>query len=60
MKKILLLIALIGTQLCSAQNYQCLQDNVLHYFVNKRNYLRAGYNNELSYSGSSVFFHFVL
>jgi Secretion system C-terminal sorting domain len=41
MKKLLLLILLISTGLCKAQNYQCLQSGVKHYFINGNNYLRG-------------------
>ena len=41
MKKLLLLIFLFGSLMSSAQNYQCLQNGVLHYFINGNGYLRA-------------------
>ena len=41
MKKLLLLILLFGSLMSSAQNYQCLQSGVLHYFINGNGYLRA-------------------
>ena len=41
MKKLLYIIVLLHTWFCNAQNYQCLQPNVKHYFINDNNYLRG-------------------
>jgi len=41
MKKKLLLILLFSTFVCGAQNYQCLQAGVKHYFTNGNGYLRG-------------------
>ncbi len=41
MKKVFLLVILFSTYLCRAQNYQCLQSGVKHYFTNGNGYLRG-------------------
>jgi hypothetical protein len=41
MKKILLTIFLFTSFFCHAQNYQCVQSGVKHYFTNSNGYLRG-------------------
>jgi len=41
MKKFLLFILILSSYCCDAQNYQCLQSGVKHYFTNSNNYLRG-------------------
>jgi hypothetical protein len=41
MKKALLTIILFYSYFCQAQNYQCLQSGVQHYFINGNGYLRG-------------------
>jgi hypothetical protein len=41
MKKVLPVVLLLSTFFCNAQNYQCLQSGVKHYFTNGNGYLRG-------------------
>ena len=41
MKKLLLFILILSSYCCNAQNYQCLQSGVKHYFTNGNGYLRG-------------------
>ena len=41
MKKVFLFTLLFSAYFCSAQNYQCLQSGVKHYFINGNGYLRG-------------------
>ncbi len=41
MKKLLFILILFTSCYCNAQNYQCLQAGVKHYFINGNGYLRG-------------------
>ncbi len=41
MKRLLLIILICSANFCNAQNYQCLQAGVKHYFINGNGYLRG-------------------
>ena len=57
MKKILLLILLIYSLAANAQNYQCLQSNVKHYFTNPLGYMRGVRVDSVTVNGSDSVFH---
>ena len=57
MKKILLLIALISSFFSKAQNYQCLQSGVKHYFINENNYLRGIKIDSVKYLGDTIIYY---
>lgn len=59
MKKLLLLFALLLNHIVTlAQNYQCLQSGVKHFFVNSRGYIRGIRLDSatVTASGDSLFF----
>ena len=56
MKK-LLLILLFGWTIASAQNYNCLQTGVKHYFINAAGYMRGMRIDSITVSGSDTIYH---
>src|SRR6185295_4526018 len=59
MKRTLLFIFLFTAYFCHAQNYQCLQSGVKHYFTNENGYLRGIRIDSARLSGTdSVFYPF--
>ena len=59
MKKLLLLILLISSGLCRAQNYQCLQSGVKHYFINGNNYLKGiRIDSVKTFADSTIYYPF--
>jgi hypothetical protein len=57
MKRILLFLLLFACNLCVAQNYQCLQGGVKHYFTNADGYLRGIRIDSVKPSGSTVLYY---
>jgi hypothetical protein len=59
MKKFLFLIMLLSAHLCRAQNWQCLQPGVKHYFTNSNRYLRGiRIDSVKTYADSVVYYPF--
>lgn len=58
MKKLLPILVLLSSYLSPAQNYQCLQNGVKHYFTNNQHYVRAVFDTATAYTDSSVFSSF--
>src|SRR4051812_6776223 len=57
MKKYILVAILFSSYLCNAQNYQCLQSGVKHYFINGNGYLRGIRIDSVKVIGTDMFFH---
>jgi hypothetical protein len=57
MKKFLYLLSLIYSLACSAQNYQCLQNGVKHYFTNNQGYLRGIRIDSIHTAGSDIIYY---
>ena len=57
MKKLLPILFLLSTYLCSAQNYQCLQSGVKHYFTNGNGYLRGIRIDSVRMVGDTVVYY---
>ena len=57
MKKLLLLIFVISSHFCDAQNWQCLQGGVKHYFTNGNGYLRGIRIDSVRTVGSDVVYY---
>jgi hypothetical protein len=57
MKKTLIVLLLLLQSICYAQNYQCLQANVKHYFLNGANYLRGIRIDSVVTSGSDIVYY---
>jgi hypothetical protein len=59
MKKLLLLVFILGAHLGRAQNWQCLQPGVKHYFTNSNGYLRGiRIDSVKTYADSVVYYPF--
>ena len=59
MKKVFLFTLLFSAYFCSAQNYQCLQSGVKHYFINGNGYLRGiRIDSVKTYADSVVYYPF--
>lgn len=52
-----ILLLLFSSSLCFAQNYQCLQSGVKHYFINGNNYLRGIRIDSVRYSGDTTIYY---
>ena len=57
MKKGLLVLILFTTYFCKAQNYQCIQNGVKHYFINGNGYLRGVWS--ISDTSGDTIFHYL-
>ena len=57
MKKLLLFIIFLSPFCCKAQNYQCLQSGVKHYFLNGNNYLRGIRIDSVRTIGDTTFYY---
>jgi hypothetical protein len=57
MKKLLVLLVLLWANSAQAQNYQCLQGGVAHYFINGHGYLRGIRVDSVVTSGSDVLYY---
>ena len=57
MKKLLSIIILFYSYSCNAQNYQCLQSGVKHYFTNGNGYLRGIRIDSVKTSGSDIIYY---
>lgn len=57
MKKTLIVLLLLMQSICYAQNYECLQANVKHYFLNGVNYLRGIRVDSVVTSGSDIVYY---
>src|SRR5437868_2872959 len=57
MKKLLLLILVFSSHFCDAQNWQCLQAGVKHYFTNGNGYLRGIRIDSVRTVGSDVLYY---
>jgi len=57
MKKDLLLITLLATYCCDAQNYQCLQAGVKPYYTNGNGYLRSMRVDSVISNGSDTIYY---
>ena len=57
MKKLLSIIILFSSYFCNAQNYQCLQSGVKHYFTNGNGYLRGIRIDSVRTSGSDIIYY---
>ena len=59
MKKRLLVVAFFSVFTCNAQNYQCLQSGVKHFFTNANGYLRGiRIDSTLTLGDTTVFYPF--
>ncbi|MFI5196347.1 MAG: hypothetical protein ACHQD8_04595, partial [Chitinophagales bacterium] len=57
MKRVLLILILFSAYFSKAQNYQCLQSGVKHYFTNGNGYLRGIRIDSVKTSGSDVIYY---
>ena len=57
MKRILLFLFLLNTFFCTAQNYQCLQSGVKHYFTNGNHYLRGIRLDSVAIAGDTTLYY---
>jgi len=57
MKKFLLFILILSSYFCDAQNYQCLQSGVKHYFTNSLDYLRGIRIDSVKTMGDTVVYY---
>jgi len=57
MKKALFTISLLISFFCHAQNYQCLQSGVQHYFINGNGYLRSIVVDSVASSGDTTIYY---
>jgi type IX secretion system substrate protein len=57
MKKLFTLLFLLCTYACQAQNYQCLQSGILHYFTNSNGYLRGIRIDSVKSIGSDIVYY---
>ncbi len=57
MRSFLYILLFFSSSLCFAQNYQCLQPGVQHYFINSDHYLRGVRVDSVSLSGDTTVYH---
>lgn len=57
MRSFLYILLFFSSSLAFAQNYQCLQPGVKHYFINGDNYLRGVRVDSASLSGDTTVYH---